>query len=154
MFFLKEIYFKKYIYPDFYHNLESASKEDSAVLFMEVIDEVLTIMVIINFKVVIFKKRIESPLTIEDFYLNQEIKGATNELYSLILKTKNSAIKVKNHGFIETFSEMISKVKILYKIHAEQQHTIWNEVFSLDPNFFSSSGEISLPIGAENKWID
>lgn len=154
MFFLKKFYFTKNIYPDFYQNISSAQKEDSAVLFMEVIDEVLTIMVIINFKAIIFKKRIDSPLIMESFSFKEKINQPTNELYSLILSTKKSANKVKNHNFIENFSELLNKVKILYRISSEQQHNIWNEVFSLDPNFFATGGKINLPVGADNKWVD
>lgn len=153
MFFLKKLYFIKKIYPQFYENLDMAHKGDSAVVFMDVISEVLTIMVIINFEVVIFKKRIDSPLVIDRFSFSPEIKEPTNELYDLIIKTKHNASSVKNHNFIETFGEMLGRVKVLYKIYAEQQHTIWNEVFSLDTNFFVSNGEIQLPVG-ENKWVD
>jgi hypothetical protein len=117
-------------------------------------NEVLTIMVIVNLKVVIFKKRIDSPMIIDHFEFNEKINNPTDELYKLIITSKTRASKIKNHGFIEAFGEMIGRVKILYKIYAEQQHNMWNEVFSLDPDFFLSNGNISLPVGLENKWID
>ncbi len=154
MFLLKKLYFTKKIYPSFYQNIDDARKEESAILFLDVIDEVLTIMVIIDCKAVVFKKRIDSPMMIENIHFNSEIDEPTNDVYELITKLKNNASKVKNHGFIETFSEMINKVRILYKLYGEQQHNIWNEVFSLDPKFFVNAGEISLPIGSSNKWID
>jgi len=154
MFLLKKIYFRKKIYPAFYQNIDDAQKQDSAIIFLDVIDEVLTIMVIIDCKAVIFKKRIDSPMTMENVEFNPEITNPTNEIYELITKLKHNANKVKNHGFIETFSDMINKVRVLYKIYGEQQHNIWNEVFSLDPKFFVNAGEISLPVGSSNKWVD
>jgi hypothetical protein len=154
MFFLKKLYFTKSIYPSFYQNLEDAQKEESAVLFTEVVDGLLTIMVIINFKVIIFRKRIDSPLLMENFKFSKEIDAPTNDLFSLIISTKHNATKVKNHHFIEMFSERLNKIKILYQISAEQQHNIWNEIFSLNPEFFATGGEINLPVGADNKWVD
>jgi hypothetical protein len=154
MFILKKLYFTKKIYPEFYQSIDAARKEDSAIIMMDVHDEILTIMVIINLKVVIFNKRIDSPMTIQSFQFDSELNNPTNELFNLIMTSKSRASKVKNHGFIEAFSEMIGRVKILYKISSEQQHNIWNEIFSLSPDFFTSNGNISLPVGTDNKWID
>lgn len=154
MFILKKLYFIKKIYPGFYQSIDSSRKEDAAIVMMDAENEVLTIMVIINLQVVVFKKRIDSPMTIERFKFNEQIHNPTNELYKLIITSKTRASKIKNHGFIEAFGEMVGRVKILYKIHSEQQHNMWNEVFSLDPNFFLSNGNINLPIGSDNKWID
>lgn len=154
MFILKKLYFTKKVYPEFYESIDAARKQDSSIVMMDVDNEVLVMMVIINLQVVVFKKRIDSPMTIERFQFDEEINEPTNELYKLIITSKTRATKIKNHGFIEAFGEMIGRVKILYKIHSEQQHNIWNEVFSLDPDFFLSNGNISLPIGSDNKWID
>lgn len=154
MFLLKKIYFTKKIYPEFYQNIDLARKEDTAIVMMSVEEEVLNIMVIVNLQVVVFKKRIDSPMIMERFEFKENIINPTNDLYNLVVKSKTNASKIKNHGFIESFSEMIGRVKILYKIYSEQQHNMWNEVFSLDPNFFISNGEIKLPVGSDNKWID
>jgi hypothetical protein len=154
MFILKKLYFIKKIYPEFYQSIDAARKEDAAIVMMNAENEVLTIMVIVNLKVVIFKKRIDSPMIIDHFEFNEKINNPTSELYNLVITSKTRASKIKNHGFIEAFGEMIGRVKILYKIYAEQQHNMWNEVFSLDPDFFLSNGNISLPVGLENKWID
>jgi hypothetical protein len=154
MFILKKLYFTKKIYPEFYESIDAARKQDSAIVMMDVDNDVLIMMVIINLQVVVFKKRIDSPMTIERFQFDEQINEPTNDLYNLIITSKTRASKIKNHGFIEAFGEMIGRVKILYKIHSEQQHNIWNEVFSLDPDFFLSNGNINLPIGSDNKWID
>lgn len=154
MFILKKLYFSKTIYPEFYESIDAARKEDAAIVMMDAKNDILTIMVIINLQVVIFKKRIDSPMTIERFQFDEQINEPTNELYNLIITSKTRASKIKNHGFIEAFGEMIGRVKILYKIYAEQQHNMWNEVFSLDPDFFLSNGSINLPVGVENKWVD
>jgi hypothetical protein len=154
MFILKKLYFTKKIYPEFYQSIDAARKEDSAIVMLDVKQDTLSIMVIIDLKVVIFKKQIDSPMIIQKFEFYEHLENPTNELYDLIMTSKTRASKVKNHGFIEAFGEMIGRVKILYRIYSEQQHNIWNEVFSLSPNFFISNGKINLPVGSDNKWID
>jgi len=156
MFFISKYYFNRYIYPIFYDNVREAKKNEHAVIYVDSINNKLIIMVIINFKCVIFEKTNVSPMLIKAFTLYEKISSPTRDIVDIIKNTKNNAITVSNHGFIEKFSEEINKIKVFYRLSVEQQQQIWNEVLILDPNFFQSNKDmLSTPQNSiNNKWVD
>lgn len=158
MFFIKQIYFNRSIYPIFYDNLFEAQKHEQAVIFVDIIQEKLVIMVIINLKAVIFEKLSDSPMVIKKMEFYEKISSPSEDIYKIILSTKNNAITVNNHGFIEKLSEEVNKIKIFYRLSVEQQKQIWHEVLILDSKFFNSNRDMLItPINTvdnQNKWID
>lgn len=156
MFFISKYYFNNYIYPIFYDNVKDAQKNEHAVIYVNTINNKLTIMVIINFKCVIFEKTNDSPILIKTLTFYEKILSPTKEIIEIIKNTKNNAITVSNHGFIEKFSEEINKIKVLYRLSVEHQQIIWNEVLLLDSNFFQSNKDmLSTPKSSiNNKWVD
>ncbi len=155
MFFLKKINFNKSIYKLFYQNLEEADKMKCAVVFWEVKNDQLTIMIIISFKAIIIKNIIGQPLKINPYFFPNYISKKEDFILinDLVLNSKHNAFLIKSHSLIETLSEIINKVKIIQQLSLEKQHKIWMELFSLDPTFFLNNDLIKLPLGINN-WVD
>jgi hypothetical protein len=155
MFFLKKIKFNKHTYKSFYQNLEEADKMKSAVLFWEVNNEQLTIMVIISFKAIIVKNIIGQPLQINYYYFPKLIskKEDFNLIYDLVLKSKNNSTLIKSHSLVEIISETINKVKIVQQLNLEKQQQLWSELFLLQPTFFLNNDLINLST-ENNNWVD
>jgi len=156
MFFLQNLYFKHRVYTKFYQDLDRIHKNKTAIILMDT-DSALIIVIIINFKAILFKKRKNSSLLIKKFTFCRKIaNNIPSEIYDLVKKYKNNLVLVQNEYFVEMLSKIINQVKILYNLTFEQQYNIWNEIFSLDENYFKSNNKIiNCTLNSErNKWID
>ncbi len=151
--FLKLWYFKKYIYPIFYYNIQEAKKNKEAVVFYSADDYIFTLMIIVNGKATIIIKNKKEPLIIEFYTFEEFPKIISDKILNLVVSTKNNASLFKSYAIIESCSEIIKKMIYPFNINFEEQQQIWNSILSIDPNFLQNN-QFVVENNPKNKWVD
>jgi hypothetical protein len=153
-------YFKNKIYNVFIQQIQNRFKQNKAIFLFEIGDDTLTLNMIFNEKMSVFKKNQNLPLSYSTYVLEEDIQKLLPQLSNLksfkelVLILKNDGEAVESQHIIEFLNNNLKNMTNYYKFNRKEISFIYEKTISENINFYKANPPAIVLETSANKWID